>query len=155
MLSHWDRSCRSNFLNCYSSWSVGRQQGSVNGSYFILLLSTAYTTWGIAGRKRRLSAARRNAWAGGMLYRDSVSLTPLIQVFRRGRGGEGGVHLLCSHWILCYMHAELGVGLAVLWGVQTINSQLLDIMIDALCSYHFSDVGVGNHVSSDLVDSFP
>ena len=30
----------------------------------------------------RLSAARRNAWAGGMLYRDSVSLTPLIQIFR-------------------------------------------------------------------------
>ena len=29
-----------------------------------------------------LSAARRNAWAGGMLYRDSVSSTPLIQVFR-------------------------------------------------------------------------
>ena len=49
--------------------------------YFTLLLSTAYTTWGVAGRKRRLSAARRNAWAGGMLYRDSVSLTPLIQVF--------------------------------------------------------------------------
>ena len=50
--------------------------------YFTLLLSTVYTTLGVAGRKRRLSAARRNAWAGGMLYRDSVSLTPLIQVFR-------------------------------------------------------------------------
>ena len=47
-----------------------------------LLLSIAYTIWGIAGRKRRLSAACRNAWAGGMLYRDSVSLTPLIQVFQ-------------------------------------------------------------------------
>ena len=46
-----------------------------------LLLSAAYTTWGVTGRKRRLSAARRNAWAGGMLYRDSVSLTLLIQVF--------------------------------------------------------------------------
>ena len=44
-----------------------------------LLLSTAYTTWGAAGRKRRLSAARRNAWAGGMLNKDSVSLTPLIR----------------------------------------------------------------------------
>ena len=33
------------------------------------------------GRKRHLSAARRNAWAGGMLFKDSVSLTPLIQVF--------------------------------------------------------------------------
>ena len=30
-----------------------------------LLLSTAYTTLGVAGRKRRLSAARRNAWAEG------------------------------------------------------------------------------------------
>ena len=47
-----------------------------------LLSSTAYTTWGLVGRKRRLSAARRNAWAGGMLYRVSVSLTPLIQGFR-------------------------------------------------------------------------
>ena len=47
-----------------------------------LLLSTAYTTWGVEESKRRLSDARRNAWAGGMLYRDSVSLTPLIQVFR-------------------------------------------------------------------------
>ena len=46
--------------------------------YLLLLLST----WGVTGRKRRLSAARRDAWVGGMLYRDSVSLTPLIQVFR-------------------------------------------------------------------------
>ena len=51
-------------------------------TYRTLLLSTAYTTWSVVGRNRRLSAARRNAWAGGMLYRDSVSLTPLIQVFR-------------------------------------------------------------------------
>ena len=32
---------------------------------------------------------------------------------------------------------------------------LLDIMMDAVCSYHFSDLGVGDHVSSGLVDSFP
>ena len=39
--------------------------------------------WGRRGKKETfVSAARRNAWAGGMLYRDSVSLTPLIQVFR-------------------------------------------------------------------------
>ena len=50
--------------------------------YLTLLLFTAYTTWGVAGRKRRLSAACRNAWAGGMLYKDSVSLIQLIQVFR-------------------------------------------------------------------------
>ena len=47
-----------------------------------LLLSTAYTTLGVAGRKTRLSAARRNAWAGEMLYKDSVSLTLLIKVFQ-------------------------------------------------------------------------
>ena len=29
------------------------------------------------------------------------------------------------------------------------------MMIDALCSYHFSDLGVGDHISSGLVDSFP
>ena len=32
---------------------------------------------------------------------------------------------------------------------------LLDMMMDALCSYHFSDLGVGDRVSSGLVDSFP
>ena len=30
---------------------------------------------------------------------------------------------------------------------------MLNMMVDALCSYHFSDFGVLNHVSS-LVDSF-
>ena len=44
----------------------------------LLLWSITYTTWGVAGRKRRLSAACRNAWAGGMLYKDSVSLTPFL-----------------------------------------------------------------------------
>ena len=60
----------------------GRNLASVKILHCYLLLSTAYTTWRVAGRKRRLSAAHRNAWAGGMLYRDSVSVTPLIQVFR-------------------------------------------------------------------------
>ena len=32
---------------------------------------------------------------------------------------------------------------------------LLDMMMDALCSYHFSDLGVGDHASYGLVDSFP
>ena len=35
---------------------------------------------------------------------------------------------------------------------------LLDMMMDALCSYcsyHFSDLGVGDHDSSGIVDSFP
>ena len=32
---------------------------------------------------------------------------------------------------------------------------LLNMMVDALCSYHFSDLGVGSHVSSGLVVSFP
>ena len=32
---------------------------------------------------------------------------------------------------------------------------LLVMMMDALCSYHFSDPGVGDHVSSGFVDSFP
>ena len=30
---------------------------------------------------------------------------------------------------------------------------LLNMMVDALRSYHFSDLGVGDHVSSGLVDS--
>ena len=47
-----------------------------------LFFSAAYTTYGVAGRKRSLSAARWNAWAGRMLYKDSVSLTPLVHIFR-------------------------------------------------------------------------
>ena len=31
---------------------------------------------------------------------------------------------------------------------------LLDVMMDALCSYRFSDLGVADHVSSGLLDSF-
>ena len=54
-----------------------------------------------------------------MLYRDSVSLTPLIQVFR-------DVLLLCGHWILCCMHIELCGVLAVLWDAQTIWSSAVE-----------------------------
>ena len=32
---------------------------------------------------------------------------------------------------------------------------LWNMMVNALCSYHFSDFDVGNRVSSGLVDSFP
>ena len=35
------------------------------------------------------------------------------------------------------------------------DSLLLNMMVDALCSYHFSNFGVGDHVSSGPVDSFP
>ena len=81
--------CRSPFQ--FKSFCCDRRNGlwfcmKLNRVYLsvviFLLLSTPYTTWGVTERKRRLSSARRNAWAGGMLYRDSVSLTPLIQVFR-------------------------------------------------------------------------
>ena len=37
---------------------------------------------------------------------------------------------------------------------QPFDPLLLDMMMDALCSYQFSDLGVGDHVSSDLFDSF-
>ena len=73
-------------------------------THFTLLLSTAYTTWDVAGRKRRLSAARRNAWAGGMLYRDSVSLTPLIQVFRGRPLALRPLNLvLYARWVGCWI----------------------------------------------------
>ena len=32
---------------------------------------------------------------------------------------------------------------------------LLDMMMGALCSYHFSDLGVEDHVHSGLVDRLP
>ena len=38
---------------------------------------------------------------------------------------------------------------------KTFDPLLLDMMADALCSYHFSKFGCGNHVFSDHVDSFP
>ena len=43
------------------------------------------------------------------------------------------------------MHIELG-------GVDPL---IMNTMVAAICSYHFSDFGVGNHVSSGHVDSFP
>ena len=55
---------------------------SLHSCEFVFTLLDIFLTWGVVGRKRCLSDARRNAWAGGMLYKDSVSLTPLIQVFR-------------------------------------------------------------------------
>ena len=55
------------------------------------------------------------------------------------------------------MHVELGVGLD--WQscemFKPFDPLLLDMMMDALCSYHFSDLGVWDQVSSGLVDSFP
>ena len=70
-----------------------------------------------------------------MLYRDSVSLTPLIQVF----------HICTLSWVLDWQSCEVSKPFSLL---------LLDMMMDALCSYHFSSLGVGDQVSSGLVDSF-
>ena len=53
------------------------------------------------------------------------------------------------------MHVELCGVLAVVLDIQPFDPLVLNMMVDALCSYHFSDVGVGNHVSSVLVDRFP
>ena len=38
---------------------------------------------------------------------------------------------------------------------KPVDPLLLNMLVDALCLYHFSDFVVGNHVSSVLVDSFP
>ena len=114
-----------------------------------LLLSTAYTAWGVAGRERRLPAARRNTWAGVMLYRDSVSLTPLIRVFRGSPLALWPLksRVICTlSWVLDWQSCEVS---------KPFDPLLLDMMMDALCFYYFSDLGVGDHVSSGLVDSFP
>ena len=56
------------------------------------------------GRKRRLSVARPNAWAGGMIYRDSVSLTPLIQVFQGHPFALRPLNLvLYARWAGCWI----------------------------------------------------
>ena len=38
---------------------------------------------------------------------------------------------------------------------KSFDPLLLNMMVVAPCSYHFSDFGVGNHVSFGLVGSFP
>ena len=63
-----------------------RTSGELTLLYFCLTLIPRRAS----REERHLSAARRNAWAGGMLYRDSVSLTPLIQSSRT-------FLLLCGH----------------------------------------------------------
>ena len=63
----------------------------------------------------------------------------------------------------CFVAIESCVACTLTWVVywqsckmsKPFDPLLLNIMMDALCSYHFSDLGVGNHVSSGLVDSFP
>ena len=83
----------------------------------LLTLSTAYTTWGVAGKKKEMFVCCTSECLGRMdviqryCLSDSVNPNP-----------SGDVLLLCGHWILCYMRVELGVGLVVLWGIQTIWS---------------------------------
>ena len=84
-----------------------------------------------------------------MLYKDSVSLTPLIQVFRGASSCFAATEscVTCTlSWVLDWQSCEMS---------KPFDPLLLNMMVDALCSYHFSDLGVGDHVSSGLVDSFP
>ena len=53
-----------NFEDSFSAVSVLGHNLLYNDHYFTLLLSTAYTTRGVVGRKRCLSAACQNAWVG-------------------------------------------------------------------------------------------
>ena len=80
-----------------------------------------------------------------MLYRDSVSLTPLIQIFR-GRPLTESCVICTLSWVLDWQSFEVS---------KQFDPLLLDMMMDPLCSYHFSDLGVGDHVSCGLADSFP
>ena len=55
--------------------------------------------------------------------------------------------VICTvSWVLDWQSCEVS---------KPFDPLLLDIMMDALYFYHFSDLGVGDHVSSGLVDSFP
>ena len=49
-------------------------------------------------------------------------------------------------WVVYWQSCEMS---------KPFDPLLLNMMADALCSYHFSNFGVRNHVSSGLVDSFP
>ena len=52
------------------------------------------------------------------------------------------------------MHVELGLDRQSCDVSKPFHPLLLDMVMGALCSYHFSDFGAGDHVSSGLVDSF-
>ena len=144
--------------------------------YFTSLLSTAYTTWGIAGRKRRLSAAHQYAWAGGVLHKDTWGIAG-----RKRRLSAAHQNCLSRRYIIsrqclfdfvnpglpgapsCFAATESCVVCTLSWVVywqscemsKPFNPLLLNMMVYALCSYHVSDFGVGNYVSSGLVHSFP
>ena len=50
------------------------------------------------------------------------------------------------------MHGELGVGLAVLLGVQKFDPLLLGMMMDVLCSNHFSDLDHRSMIHRSMKD---
>ena len=55
--------------------------------------------------------------------------------------------VICTlSWVLDWQSCEVS---------KPFDPLLLNMILDALYSYHLSDLGVGDHVSSGLVDSFP
>ena len=96
-------------------------------SNFTLLLSTAYTTWGVAGRKRRLSAARRNVLAGGMLYRDNVfdSVNPGLPGASSCFAATESCVICTLSWVLDWQSCEMS---------KPFDPLVLAMMVDALVS---------------------
>ena len=85
---------------------------------------------------------------GGMLYKNSVSdsVNPgLLGASSCFVATESCVVCTLS-WVVYWKSGEMS---------KPLDPLMLNMMVVALCFYHFSDFGVANHVSSGLVDSFP
>ena len=83
------------------------------------------------------------------MYKDSVSLTLFVNPGLPGASSCVAATescVICTlNWVLDWQSCEVS---------KLFDPLMLNMMVDALCSYHFSDLGVGNRVSSGLVDSF-
>ena len=114
-----------------------------------LLLSTPHTTWDVAGRKRRLYAARRDVWArggGDVVQRQCLfNVNPDLPGTSSCFAATESCVVYTFSWVVYWQSCETS---------KPFNPLMLN-MVDILCPFHFSDFGVVKHVSSGLVDSFP
>ena len=85
--------------------------------------------------------------AGCLGRRDVVQRRCLFDSVNPGLPGESSCFaptescVVCTlSWVVYWQSCEMS---------KPFDPLLLDMMVDALCSYHFSDFGVGDHVSEN------
>ena len=76
-----------------------------------------------------------------MLYKDSVSLIPLIQGMSSCFAATESCAVCTFSWMVYWQSCEMS---------RPFDPLLFNMMVGARCSYYFSDFGVGSHVLSHL-----